>query len=102
MRKIGFLLTMVIMLNALHAQDQSWQIEVVTEAGAKPEIRIDSEARPHMAYMIEDFQGRVFHALKEGAEWVIDTVAAGYFYAPWTWSSTMTRAATTGSSRSMS
>jgi hypothetical protein len=73
---------MAITLNTVHAQDQSWQIEVVTEEGAKPEIRIDSEGRPHMAYMIEDFQGGVFHALRDGAEWVIDTVALGYFYAP--------------------
>ncbi len=87
MRTIRYLLTTAAMLGAVHGQSSpesgGWQIEVVTNAGGKPEIRLDSHGRPHVAYMIEAFQGGVFHASKDaGTEWVIDSVADGYFYGP--------------------
>ena len=68
---------------AAQAQEQDWQIDVGTTAGTNPEVRLDSQGRPHVAYMIEAFGGGVFHGLKdEAGDWVVDTVCEGYFYAP--------------------
>ena len=34
--------------------------------GTKPEIAVDSQGKPHVAFMTEDFQGAVFHATLDG------------------------------------
>jgi len=70
-----------IMAPVSFASAQEWSIEGV-ETGTKPELVLDREGRPHIAYMTEELEGGVFYALKEDDEWVIDTVAEGYFYGP--------------------
>ena len=59
---------------------QAWDIEQVGE-GTKPEIALSPEGAPQIAYMIEDFSGGVFLAVKEGG-WQSETVSTGYFYGP--------------------
>ncbi|MFT7691965.1 MAG: hypothetical protein ACI8P2_000583 [Candidatus Latescibacterota bacterium] len=74
-------ISVAILSSAVCAIAQEWNIEGV-EAGTKPELVLDAEGCPHIAYMTEQLAGGVFYAFKEGNEWVIDTVAEGYFYGP--------------------
>jgi len=86
MHRTSFLLTTAILLTAVHGQDglvgRGWKIELIAEQGTKPEVRVDSQGRPHIAYMIEAFQGHLFHTMKDGGTWATDTIRNGYFYAP--------------------
>ena len=83
MLRVSVLLIAATMATAAQGQEQSWQINVVAVEGTKPEVRLDSQGRPHVAYMIESFGGGVFHGLRDDdGTWAIDTVSEGYFYAP--------------------
>lgn len=83
MQRVSVLLIAAAMATPpAHGQDQSWQIDVVATAGTKPEVRLDTAGRPHVAYMIEAFDGGVFHGFKVDGQWAIETVSEGYFYAP--------------------
>ena len=85
MRRVRvFTIVVIATAMAAQAQEQDWQIDVVATEGTNPEVRLDSQSRPHVASMIEAFDGGgVFHGPKNGAgDWVVDTVSEGRFYAP--------------------
>ena len=60
---------------------QEWEIEAIA-TGTKPELAVDSNNRPHIAFMIEDFSGGLYYALKDGGQWHIEQPFEGYFYGP--------------------
>lgn len=60
---------------------QDWRIEEIG-SGTKPELAVDSNGQPHIAYMIEALQGGVIFASRAGGSWPVETVAEGYFYGP--------------------
>jgi hypothetical protein len=43
---------------------------------------VDSGDRPHIAFMIEDFGGGTYYALKDGGQWQVEQLVEGYFYGP--------------------
>ena len=82
MANCGLALALVVSVAAVVESQEEWQIEVVSMEGTKPEVALDSEGRPRITYMIEDFGGGVFFAQKDEDEWAIEIVSEGYFYAP--------------------
>ncbi len=79
--KFYILFSTLILLIPTKAICQSWIVTDIDE-GIKPVIAIDSENRPHIAYMNEDFDGWVRHALLMDTAWTISTPDSGYFYGP--------------------
>ena len=83
MQRVSAILIAATLVTAAQGQDQGWQIDVLAGQGTKPEVRLDSQDRPHVAYMVESFGGGVFYGLQdEDGSWAIETVSDGYFYAP--------------------
>jgi len=78
MKRIAILCLLAL---AVHASAQPWSIEKLG-TGAKPEIALDDQGRPHIAYMIEDLDGGTFYTVRNADGWQTDQVAGGYFYGP--------------------
>ena len=69
------------LLFAAHIDAQEWTIETLGE-GSKPEIALDTQGRPHIAYMLEEQVGGTYYAVRDAGSWQISEVAPGYFYGP--------------------
>jgi hypothetical protein len=59
----------------------SWNLTQIGE-GIKPAFALDSSDKAHVAYLTEEDMGGVFYATNAAGDFVIDTVAQGYFYGP--------------------
>ena len=70
----------VVIATTTDGQDR-WETEVVSREGTKPELALDADGQPHIAYMTEALVGAVFYASR-GDSWTSEILAEGYFYAP--------------------
>ena len=83
MQRLSVLLIAATMATAAHGQQENWQIEFVADQVTKPEVRVDSKGRSHMAYMLESLTGGVYYSVRDDdGDWIRNTIADGYFYAP--------------------
>ena len=83
MQRLSVLLIAATMATAAHGQQENWQIEFVADQVTKPEVRVDSQGRSHMAYMLESLTGGVYYSVRDDdGDWIRNTIADGYFYAP--------------------
>lgn len=59
----------------------AWEFSQV-DTGTKPALAIETDGTPHIQYMLESQNGWVREARWDNGQWVVSTVAEGYFYGP--------------------